>query len=53
MEPVKKFTGKIIAIVYRKDDIEEKWVDCARRSNIFQRKEIRRQIQFSGTIFRQ
>ena len=25
-EPVDKFTGKIIAIVHRKDDIEEKWV---------------------------
>ena len=25
-EPVDKFTGKIIAIVQRKDDIEEKWV---------------------------
>ena len=25
-EPVGKFTGKIIAIVQRKDDIEEKWV---------------------------
>ena len=25
-EPVKKFTGKIIAIVRRKDGIEEKWV---------------------------
>ena len=25
-EPVKKFTGKIIAIVRRKDDIEEKWI---------------------------
>ena len=25
-EPVDKFTGKIMAIVHRKDDIEEKWV---------------------------
>ena len=25
-ESVEKFTGKIIAIVWRKDDIEEKWV---------------------------
>ena len=25
-EPVDKFTGKIIAIVHRKDDVEEKWV---------------------------
>lgn len=25
-EPIDKFTGKIIAIVHKKDDIEEMWV---------------------------
>lgn len=26
--PVERFTGKIIAIVHRYDDVEEKWVVC-------------------------
>ncbi len=25
-EAVEKFTGKIIAVVHRNDDVEEKWV---------------------------
>jgi len=25
-EPLNEFTGKIIAIIHRNDDIEEKWV---------------------------
>ena len=25
-EPVEKFTGRVIAVIHRKDDIEEKWV---------------------------
>ncbi len=32
-EPVEKFTGKIIAIVHRFDDVEDKWVVCP--ENIF------------------
>ena len=27
-EPVKEFTGKVVAIIHRKDDIEDKWVVC-------------------------
>ena len=27
-KPVKKFTGKVVAIIHRKDDIEDKWVVC-------------------------
>ena len=27
-EPVKKFMGKVVAIIHRKDDIEDKWVVC-------------------------
>ena len=26
-KPIKEFTGKIIAIVHRKNDVEEKWGD--------------------------
>ena len=44
-EPVGKFTGKIIAIVYRKDDIEEKWV-VVPDGVTFSKEEIRRQINF-------
>lgn len=25
-EPIKTFTGKVIAIIHRKDDVEDKWV---------------------------
>lgn len=49
-EPVGKFTGKIIAIVYRKDDIEEKWV-VVPEGVTFSKEEIRRQIHFQEQYF--
>ena len=49
-EPVGKFTGKIIAIVYRKDDIEEKWV-VVPDGVTFSKEEIRRQIHFQEQYF--
>ena len=49
-EPVKKFTGKIIAIVRRKDDIEEKWV-VVPDGITFSKEEIRRQIYFQEQYF--
>ncbi|MCI6165087.1 MAG: inorganic pyrophosphatase [Lachnospira sp.] len=49
-EPVGKFTGKIIAIVYRKDDIEEKWV-VAPDGMMFSKDEIRQQIYFQEQYF--
>ena len=49
-EPVKKFTGKIIAIVRRKDDIEEKWV-VVPDGVTFSKEEIRRQIHFQKQYF--
>lgn len=49
-EPVCKFTGKIIAIVYRKDDIEEKWV-VVPDGVTFSKEEIRRQIHFQKQYF--
>lgn len=49
-EPVKKFTGKIIAIVRRKDDIEEKWV-VVPDGVTFSKEEIRRQIHFQEQYF--
>ena len=38
-EAVEKFTGKIIAVVYRNDDVEEKWV-VAPEGVTFTREEI-------------
>ena len=49
-EPVKKFTGKIIAIVRRKDDIEEKWV-VVPDGMTFSKEEIRRKIHFQEQYF--
>lgn len=49
-EAVAKFTGVIIAVVYRKDDIEEKWV-VAPDGMIFTKEEIREQIHFQEQYF--
>ena len=49
-EPVDKFTGKIIAIVQRKDDVEEKWVVVLDGMTFF-KEEIRRQIHFQEQYF--
>lgn len=49
-EPVDKFIGKIIAIVHRKDDIEEKWV-VVPEGKIFSKDEIRQQIHFQEQYF--
>ena len=49
-EAVETFTGKIIAIVHRNDDVEEKWV-VAPEDRIFTEKEIREQIHFQEQYF--
>ena len=49
-EPVDKFTGKIIAIVQRKDDVEEKWV-VVPDGMMFSKDEIRQQIYFQEQYF--
>ena len=49
-EPVKKFTGKIMAIVHRKDDVEEKWV-VVPDGMMFSKDEIRQQIYFQEQYF--
>lgn len=48
--PVEKFTGKIIAIVHRSDDVEEKWVVCPENST-FTKDEIMEQIRFQEKYF--
>ena len=45
-----KFTGKIIAIVHRKDDIEEKWV-VVPDGMTFSKEDIKRQIHFQEQYF--
>ena len=49
-ELVNKFTGKIIAIVHRKDGIEGKWV-VAPDGMIFSKDEIKEQIHFQEQYF--
>ena len=49
-EPVDKFTGKIMAIVHRKDDIEEKCV-VVPNGMMFSKDEIRQQIYFQEQYF--
>lgn len=50
-EAVKEFTGRVIAIVHRLDDIEEKWV-VAPEELILTEKEIREQVRFQEQYFR-
>lgn len=47
---VEKFTGTVIAVVHRTDDMEEKWV-VAPESMIFTKEEIREQIRFQERYF--
>lgn len=49
-ESIDKFTGKIIAIVQRKDDVEEKWV-VVPDGMTFSKEEIRQQIHFQEQYF--
>lgn len=49
-EPVDKFKGKIIAVIRRKDDIEEKWVVCPEDMS-FTRDEIAEMVSFQEKYF--
>jgi inorganic pyrophosphatase len=49
-EAVEKFTGTIIAIVHRNDDVEEKWV-VAPEGMTFTKDEIVKQIHFQEQYF--
>lgn len=50
-EPVKEFTGKIIAIIHRFNDVEEKWV-VAPENVIFTKDEIMEQVKFQEQYFK-
>lgn len=49
-EPVDKFAGKIIVIVRRKDDIEEKWVVVS-GGMMFSKDAIGQQLHFQEQYF--
>ena len=50
-KPVKEFTGKIIAVVHRLDDVEDKWVVCP-EDLTFGKKEILEQIMFAEKYYK-
>lgn len=49
-KPVGEFTGKVIAVVHRFDDVEEKWV-VAPENMIFGKEDIMEQIYFQEQYF--
>jgi len=50
-EPVDEFTGKIIAVIHRYDDVEEKWV-IAPEDMYFAKEEIWERVCFQEKYFR-
>ena len=50
-EPIKEFTGKIIAIIHRFDDVEEKWVVVPEGAT-FSKDEIMQQVNFQEQFFK-
>ena len=50
-EPVQEFAGKVIAIIHRFDDVEEKWV-VAPENATFTKDEIAQQVAFQEQFFR-
>lgn len=49
-EPVEGFTGKVIAIIHRNDDVEEKWV-VAPADKTFSKEEIIEKVKFQEQYF--
>lgn len=50
-KPVDKFTGKIIAIIHRLDDAEDKWVVCPENMT-FSKEEIAELVKFQEQFFK-
>lgn len=48
--PVERFVGRVVAIVHRRDDGEDKWVVCPDGNNP-SREEIERQVLFQEQYF--
>lgn len=49
-EAVQSFTGKVIAIIHRFDDVEEKWVVCP-ENMMFSKDEIADAVRFQEQYF--
>lgn len=49
-QPVARFTGVVIAVIYRIDDVEEKWV-VAPENMTFSKEEIERAVYFQEQYF--
>ena len=48
--PVKKFSGRVIAVIHRNDDVEEKWVVAPVGLRLSE-EEIRAQVNFQEQFF--
>lgn len=48
--PVEQFTGTVIAIIHRKNDVEDKWV-VAPEGSRFSAEEIQRSVRFQEQFF--
>ena len=48
---IKEFTGKVIAIVHREDDVEDKWV-VAPENCVFSKDDIEKHINFQERYFK-
>ena len=49
-EPVKEYTGKVIAVIHRFNDVEEKWV-VASENKVFSKEEIGEAVKFQEQYF--
>ena len=50
-EPLQEFTGVVIAVIHRYDDVEEKWV-AAPEGVTFTKAEIWEQVKFQEQYFK-
>lgn len=48
--PVEVFTGMVVAVIHRKDDVEDKWVVCP-EDMTFTREQIMEQVKFQEQYF--
>ncbi len=49
-KPIREFTGKVIAIIHRKNDVEDKWV-VAPEGRSFSAEEIKEKVHFTEQYF--
>ena len=49
--PIKEYVGKVVAIVHRLDDIEDKWVVAPEGAH-YTKEEIIKQIEFQEKLFK-